>query len=99
MASLNLPRETLAEFCRTNHIIRLSRFASAGAFDNATGSIDFLVEFVPEYVPSFLHLAEMESVLSGLLERRPISFKTPMELTQTSLQDVRKNAEVLYARE
>jgi predicted nucleotidyltransferase len=51
--SLNIDRGTLADFCRTHHILRLSLFGSqlkgtAGPHSD----IDLLVEFEPEHTPT-----------------------------------------------
>lgn len=45
-------KEQIAEFCRRNHIRRLSLFGSVLRADfNTQSDVDVLVEFEPEHVP------------------------------------------------
>jgi predicted nucleotidyltransferase len=59
---IDLPKEKIAEFCRRNHIRKLSLFGSVLHGDFSPESdIDFLVEFDPDHIPGFIKLAGMES--------------------------------------
>jgi len=95
--SLNIDRETLADFCRTHHILRLSLFGSqlkgtAGPHSD----IDLLVEFEPEHTPTLFDLAGMEIELTELLGRK-VDLRTPGDLSRYFRDQVVRTAEVQYA--
>ena len=92
-----LPKEKIAEFCRRNHIRRLSLFGSLlhGNF-GPVSDIDFLVEFEPDHVPGLIRLAGMEQELSELVGRKA-DLRTPQELSRYFRQEVIDSAEVQYA--
>jgi predicted nucleotidyltransferase len=93
-----LPREKIAEFCKRNHIRRLSLFGSFLYGDSGPESdIDFLVEFEPEYVPGLIGLAGMEEELSKILVRK-VDLRTPHELSRYFRQEVIDSAKVQYAQ-
>jgi len=80
--TIDLPREKLADFCRRNHIVRLSVFGSALREDFGPDSdIDFLVEFPPDHVPGLIKLAGMELELTELLGRKA-DLRTLQELSR-----------------
>jgi hypothetical protein len=95
--SLNIDRETLADFCRKHHILRLSLFGSqltgtAGPHSD----IDLLVEFEPEHTPTLFDLAGMEIELTELLGRK-VDLRTPGDLSRYFRDRVVRTAEVQYA--
>jgi hypothetical protein len=99
MSKLNieLPKEKIAEFCRRNHIRRLSLFGSALRGDSGPDSdIDLLVEFDADHIPGLIRLAGMESELSKILGRK-VDLRTPQDLSRYFREDVINSAEVQYA--
>ena len=96
-AQIDLPREEIAEFCKRNHIRRLSLFGSALHGKLRTGSdIDLLVEFDPNHIPGLIGLARMEAELSDMLGRK-VDLRTPLDLSRYFRQQVMDEAEVAYA--
>ncbi len=88
----------LAEFCRHNHIRRLSIFGSALRPDfNPVSDIDVLAEFEPGQTPGFLRLAEIEAELSALFRGRRIDLRTPQDLSPYFREQAVREAEVQYA--
>lgn len=96
-AHIDLPKGKIAEFCKKNHIRKLSLFGSVlhGDF-GADSDIDFLVEFDPDHIPGFIRLAGMEIELSEILGRK-VDLRTPQELSRYFRQEVVDSAEVQYA--
>ena len=65
---ITLPRDKIADFCKRNHIRKLSLFGSALRGELRKNSdIDILVEFRPDEAPSLFDLARMERELSTLV--------------------------------
>jgi hypothetical protein len=94
---INLPREKIEEFCKRNHIRRLSLFGSTLRGDAGPESdIDFLVEFHPDHIPGLIRLAGMEIELSEILGRK-VDLRTPQDLSRYFRQEVLNSAEVQYA--
>ena len=94
---IDLPREKIAEFCRRNHIRRLSLFGSALRGDFGPESdIDLLVEFDPDHIPGLIRLAGMENELSAILGRK-VDLRTPQDLSRYFREEVLNSAEVQYA--
>lgn len=95
--AFDLPREKIAEFCRTHHIRRLALFGSALRSDLRPDSdIDLLVEFEPEHVPGLLGMAQLERELSVLLGGRKVDLRTPEDLSRYFREEVLDEAEVQY---
>ena len=94
-----IPKEKLAEFCKRNHIRKLSIFGSALRENLGPDSdIDLLVEFDPDNVPGLIRLAGMENELSEILGRK-VDIRTAQDLSRYFRQDVIKSSEVQYAEE
>jgi uncharacterized protein len=92
-----LDQGRIAEFCRRNHILRLSLFGSVLREDFGTQSdVDFLVEFERGFTPGFLGLARMELELTELVGRE-VDLRTPGELSTYFRDEVIAGAEVQYA--
>lgn len=89
-------RGTLADFCRRNHIVKLSFFGSMlrGKLTSAS-DIDLLVEFHPDHIPGLLTLAGMEIELSQLLGRK-VDLRTAQDLSTYFRDDVLSEAKVAY---
>ena len=93
---INVPREKIAEFCRRNHIRKLSFFGSVLRDDFSPESdVDVLVEFEPEHVPGYIGLAGMENELSEIIGRK-VDMNTPNCLSRYFREEVIKAAEVQY---
>lgn len=98
-AHFQLPKDKLAEFCRKNHIRRLSLFGSFLHGDFRPDSdIDFLVEFDPAHIPGLIRLAGMEAELSRILGRKA-DLRTAEDLSRYFVREVLETAEVQYAEE
>lgn len=96
-AHIDLPKEKIAEFCRKNHIRKLSIFGSFLHGDFGPDSdIDFLVEFDPDHIPGLITLAGMEIELSEILGRK-VDLRTAQELSRHFRQEVVDSAEIQYA--
>ena len=95
---IRVSKEKISEFCKKNHIKRLSFFGSVLRDDfRADSDIDVLVEFEPEYIPGFIRLYEIEYELSQLLGQRKIDLVTPKFLNHRIRDQVLSQAEVQYA--
>ena len=93
---IELPREKIAEFCKRNHIYKLSLFGSALRNDfNPDSDIDFLVEFERGQVVGFFRLAGMELELTEILGHK-VDLRTPAELSRYFRQEVCESAKVQY---
>jgi uncharacterized protein len=93
---IDLPREKIAEFCKRNHIRRLSLFGSVLREDFRQDSdVDMLIEFEPGMGPGFFGLASMERELCTILGRK-VDLRTPQELSRYFRQEVLDAAEVQY---
>lgn len=96
-ARIELPDEEIEEFCKRNHIRRLSVFGSVLRGDFGPDSdIDIIVEFDPAHIPGLIRLAGMEIELTELIGRK-VDLRTPQDLSRYFRQDVLNSAEVQYA--
>ena len=94
---LEVGEDRLAEFCRRNHIRRLSLFGSIlGEEFGPDSDVDMLVEFEPGVVVSLLDMARMEIELTGMVGRK-VDLRTPKELSRYFRARVLASAEVQYA--
>jgi predicted nucleotidyltransferase len=99
MNNIALPRDRLDEFCRRNHIARLSLFGSVLREDFRPDSdVDVLVEFEEGHTPGFLGLARMEEELSEILGGRKVDLRTPQDLSRYFREEVLDAAVVQYAQ-
>jgi len=97
--NIKIPKEKIAEFCKKNHIAKLSLFGSILRVDFRPDSdIDVLVEFEPANVPGFIGLSRMERELSPLFNERKIDMRTPLDLSSYFREEVLALAEVQYAQ-
>jgi uncharacterized protein len=93
-----IPGELVDDFCRRNHISKLSVFGSYLRDDFGPESdIDFLVEFVPECIPTLLGIVRMERELSEILGGCRVDLRTPEDLSRYFRAQVMSEAEVRYA--
>lgn len=92
---INIPSEEIADFCRKNHIRRLSLFGSIVRDDFGPNSdIDVLVEFQPGHTPGLAFFGLQEE-LSELLGRR-VDLNTPQCLSRYYRDEVLAEAKVQY---
>ena len=93
---ISIDRQQVAEFCARHHIQRLALFGSVlGPEFRPDSDVDVLVEFVPGHTPGFAFFS-MQEELSALLGR-PVELHTPGFLSRYFRDQVRSEAEVLYA--
>lgn len=94
---IDIPHEKIAEFCRKNHIMKLSFFGSVLREDFGPESdVDVLVVFIPDKGPGFLGLSRMELELSDMLARK-VDLRTPNELSRYFRDEVVSSARIEYA--
>jgi uncharacterized protein len=92
-----LDRESVADFCRRNHITKLSLFGSVLRDDFGQDSdVDVLVEFEPGCSVGLIKLAGLEIELSGIIGRKA-DIRTPKDLSRYFRDEVISKAEVQYA--
>jgi predicted nucleotidyltransferase len=96
-ARIQLDPEFVADFCRRNHVQRLSLFGSVltDRF-RPESDVDFLIEFEPEHVPGFFALARMQFELEAVVGK-PVDLRTPKDLSRYFRDDVLRSAEVQYS--
>jgi uncharacterized protein len=98
MNGVRLSQDQLDEFCRKNHIAKLSLFCSVLREDFGPDSdVDVLVEFEEEHTPGFFGLARMETELSGLFGRK-VDLRTPQDLSRYFRDEVAGMGAVQYAQ-
>jgi predicted nucleotidyltransferase len=91
-----IPREQLAEFCRRNHIQRLSLFGSALRDQlHPDSDIDLLVEFEPDRTPGLFSIVRMEMELSDVLGRK-VDMRTAEDLSRYFRDEVVRHAKLQY---
>jgi predicted nucleotidyltransferase len=96
---IQVDKERLADFCRRDHIARLSFFGSVLSDDfTPVSDIDVLVIFEEGETPGFLRIAKIESELSVLLDNRKVDLRTYQELSRYFRNEVLAKAEVQYAQ-
>ncbi len=79
---IELDKRRLEEFCRHNHIVRLSLFGSVLREDfGADSDVDILVEFEAGAVVTLLDMVRMEEELAQMIGR-PVDLRTPQELSR-----------------
>jgi len=91
-----MPKDKLAEFCKRNHIRRLSLFGSAVTGELRPDSdIDILVEFEEGQTPGMFTIVRMEMELSEALGRK-VDLRTPGDLSRYFRDEVIRNAKLAY---
>ena len=86
----------LEDFCKRNHIRKLSLFGSVLRADFRPDSdIDILVEFQEDKTPSLLNVVRMERELSILLGRS-VELSMPEEFREQTRERVMKEATTQY---
>lgn len=96
---LKLPnyKDSIASFCKRNHIQRLSLFGSVLREDfRGDSDVDVLVVFEPDYVVG-LGIIEIEQELSALLGGRKVDMVNEKYLNPRLRDRILSSAEVQYA--
>jgi predicted nucleotidyltransferase len=94
--NLNIPSEKIAEFCKKNHIRKLSLFGSALREDFRFDSdVDVLVEFDPGTTVGMIRLGGLEIELGEILGRK-VDLNTPGFLSKYYRDKVLAEAVVHY---
>lgn len=92
---IEIPRDTIAQFCRERGIRRLSIFGSALREDfRPESDLDILIEFQPG-VRVGLRFFTMERELSQLLGRK-VDLNTPGFLSKYFRDEVLREAKAIY---
>jgi len=96
---IEIPEQELNEFCRRNHIRRLSFFGSVVRDDFGPESdIDVLVEFQRENIPGLISFAGMEIELSELLGRK-VDLNTPGFFESPLRERIQREAVLHYGEQ
>ena len=91
-----MPKKKLIEFCKRNHIRKLSVFGSATRGQLGSDSdIDLLVEFEEGHTPGLFSIIKMEMELAEVLGRK-VDLRTPEDLSQYFRDEVMQNAKLQY---
>ncbi len=91
-----ISREQLAEFCRSNHIRKLSLLGSAlRGTSRPDSDIDRLVEFETDRTPGLFSIVRMERELSKARGKK-VDLRTPEDLSPHFRNEVVENARVQY---
>lgn len=94
--NINIPSEKIAEFCKKNHIRKLSLFGSALREDFRFDSdVDVLVEFEPGTTVGMIRLGGLEIELGEILGRK-VDLNTPGFLSKHYRDKVLAEAVVHY---
>jgi predicted nucleotidyltransferase len=95
--NIDVPRDRIVEFCRKQHIRKLSVFGSMlHGHIREDSDIDILVEFEPEHVPGLFGIVRLEQELSAILGRW-VDLRSPEDLRRYFRAQVLAEAEVQYA--
>lgn len=93
-----VPPDSIAAFCRKNHIRKLSLFGSVLTTRFRPDSdVDILIEFEPDSLPTLLTMARLERELSDILGRK-VDLRTPSELSRYFRAEVLASALPQYER-
>ncbi|HSV26589.1 MAG TPA: nucleotidyltransferase family protein [Sedimentisphaerales bacterium] len=91
-----LPINKLTDFCKRNHIRKLSVFGSAlSGRLRPDSDIDILIEFEQDRTPGLFSIVRMEMELGEALGRK-VDLRTPDDLSQYFRDEVMRNASVQY---
>ena len=94
--NIQVPKAKIEDFCKRNHIKKLSLFGSVLRNDFRPDSdIDILVEFETQHAPGFAFFT-MQEELSEILNRK-VDLHTPNFLSRYFRDEVISKAEIQYA--
>jgi predicted nucleotidyltransferase len=91
-----ISKDKLIEFCKRNHVRKLSIFGSAIRGELKPDSdIDLLVEFEEGQTPGLFTIIRMEMELAEMLGRK-VDLRTPDDLSKYFRDEVIRNAKLAY---
>lgn len=91
-----IPKDKLVNFCRKNHIRKLSIFGSAIREQLGPESdIDLLVEFEEDHTPGLFSIVKIEMDFAEMLGRK-VDLRTPEDLSRYFRDEVVRNARLQY---
>jgi predicted nucleotidyltransferase len=93
--TVNIPEQELTDFCRRNHIRKLSLYGSI-LHENfrPDSDVDVLVEFESGHTVGYITLAGFEIDLSKMIGRK-VDLRTPGELSPYFRDEVLREAKLL----
>jgi len=95
--NIQIPAKKIEEFCKNNHIVKLSLFGSVlGDSFHPDSDIDVLVFFAENHVHGFIGLARMERELSSILGGKSVDLRTPEDLSRFFRDRVINESKVFY---
>jgi len=96
---INIPVDWIAQFCKTNHIVRLALFGSVltDGFSE-TSDVDVLVEFDAQHIPGLFRLVEMKEELSQAIGKE-IDLRTPEDISKLFRNEVIQQSYLIYGQE
>ncbi len=95
-ANINISKEKIADFCKRNHIRRLSLFGSVLRGDFGPSSdVDVLVEFEPGTRVGLIRLSGLELELADIIGHK-VDLNTPGFLSRYYRDQILGEAEVQY---
>lgn len=95
--NIQIPTKKIEEFCKNNHIVKLSLFGSILSDDfRPESDVDVLVVFDEDHVPGFIGLARMERELSSILGGKTVDIRTPEDLSRYFRDRVVNESKVFY---
>jgi hypothetical protein len=98
LLAIDVPQNKIEDFCRRNHIKKLSFFGSVLTDSFRPDSdVDILVEFEPGHTPG-LGLIRMQDELSMILDGRKVDLVTPKFLNHRIRKQVEAQARIQYAQ-
>ena len=96
MTHIEIPKDKIAEFCKRNHVRKLSLFCSVLSNEFRPDiDVDILVEFEVGSRVGLIRMAGMEIELSKILGRKA-DLRTPADLSRYFRDDVLKSAEIQF---
>jgi predicted nucleotidyltransferase len=97
--NIAIDKDKVRDFCECNYVKRLAIFGSVLRNDFTPDSdIDVLVDFMPDHVPGFFRLFEMEEELSTIFGGNKVDLRTPEDLGRYFRDKVVASAQVQYVR-
>ncbi|HNA62387.1 MAG TPA: nucleotidyltransferase domain-containing protein [Rhabdochlamydiaceae bacterium] len=96
---INIPRNWVETFCKTNHIIKLALFGSVltNHFSDKS-DIDILVEFDQQHIPGLFRFVEIKEELAASLGRE-VDLRTPEDISKLFREEVLKHSYLIYGQE
>ena len=95
---IDIPRDLIADFCRRNHVWKLSLFGSVLSDSFGPESdIDVLVEFEPGHVPG-LAIIRLQDELSEIFGGKKVDLVTLKFLNRRIQKSIQAEAMVQYAQ-